>query len=87
MSLRFQRLILILLSLFMILGSILLILYNARENISYFYTPSEIDSSDVTNMGTRRQVPYNTISHLNVGKSWGRRLIDIDSIYPIITDV
>ena len=26
----------------MILGAALLILYNARENISYFYTPSEI---------------------------------------------
>ena len=47
MSLRFQRLILILLSLFMILGSILLILYNARENISYFYTPSEINFSNI----------------------------------------
>ena len=42
MSLRFQRLLLILVSLLMILGAILLILYNARENISYFYTPSEI---------------------------------------------
>ena len=42
MSLRFQRLLLILVSLVMILAAVLLILYNARENISYFYTPSEI---------------------------------------------
>mgnify|MGYP001359032222 FL=1 len=42
MSLRFQRLLLILVSLVMIFAAILLILYNARENISYFYTPSEI---------------------------------------------
>ena len=42
MSLRFQRLLLILVSLVMIFAAILLVLYNARENISYFYTPSEI---------------------------------------------
>ena len=47
MSLRFQRLLLILVSLLMILGAILLILYNARENISYFYTPSEIKVENV----------------------------------------
>ena len=48
MSLRFQRLILILISLIMILAAILLILYNARKNISYFYTPSELDYSNIT---------------------------------------
>ena len=47
MSLRFQRLLLILLTLAIILSAVLLILYNARENISYFYTPSEIDKSDI----------------------------------------
>ncbi len=47
MSLRFQRLALILISLIMILAAVLLILYNARENISYFYTPSEIKSSNM----------------------------------------
>ena len=31
----------------MILSAILLILYNARENISYFYTPSEINKSNI----------------------------------------
>ncbi len=47
MSLRFQRLLLILISLIFILGAILLILYNARENISYFYTPSELNISNI----------------------------------------
>ena len=47
MSLRYQRLILILSSLILILGAALLILYNAKENISYFYTPSEINTSNM----------------------------------------
>ena len=46
MSLRFQRLVLILITLTMILAAILLILNNVRENISYFYTPSEINNSN-----------------------------------------
>ncbi|MDA9748764.1 cytochrome c maturation protein CcmE [Pelagibacteraceae bacterium] len=49
MSLRFQRLLLILISLIMIFGAVLLILYNARENISYFYTPSELIYSKMNN--------------------------------------
>ena len=47
MSLRFQRLLLILLTLVIILSAVLLILYNTRENVSYFYTPSEINKSDM----------------------------------------
>ena len=47
MSLRFQRLLLILFTLIIIFSAVLLILYNTRENVSYFYTPSEIDKSDV----------------------------------------
>ena len=47
MSLRFQRLLLILLTLVIILSAVLLILYNARENVSYFYTPSEVDKSEI----------------------------------------
>ena len=47
MSLRIQRLLLIFLSLIMILSAVLLILYNARENISYFYTPSELISTNL----------------------------------------
>ena len=47
MSLRFQRLLLIILTLVIIISAVLLILYNARENVSYFYTPSEIDKSEI----------------------------------------
>ena len=47
MTLRFQRLLIILISIIMILGAVLLILYNARENISYFYTPSELFESNI----------------------------------------
>ena len=47
MSLRFQRLLLILLTLVIILCAVLLILYNAREHVSYFYTPSEINKSNI----------------------------------------
>ena len=47
MSLRFQRLLLILTTLVIILCAVLLILYNTRENVSYFYTPSEIDKTDI----------------------------------------
>ena len=47
MSLRFQRLLLILLTLVIIVSAVLLILYNTREHVSYFYTPSEIDKSDI----------------------------------------
>ena len=47
MSLRFQRLLFILLTLVIILSAVLLILYNTREHVSYFYTPSEIDKSDI----------------------------------------
>ena len=38
---------LILLTLVIILSAVLLILYNTRENVSYFYTPSEIDKLDI----------------------------------------
>ena len=44
-ELHFQRLMLILISMAMILCHILI--YNARENISYFYTPSEINISNI----------------------------------------
>ncbi len=48
MSLRFQRLLIILISLILITAAIILILYNAKENISYFYTPSELNNSLIT---------------------------------------
>ena len=47
MSLRYQRLLLILTSLFFIFTAVFLILYNAKENISYFYTPSELNSANI----------------------------------------
>ncbi len=47
MSIRYQRLILILISLIMVLIAVFLILYNARGNISYFYTPSELNSDNI----------------------------------------
>jgi len=34
--------------LIIILSAVLLILYNTKENVSYFYTPSEIINSDIT---------------------------------------
>ena len=47
MSIRYQRLLLIITSLILILFAVLLILYNSRENISYFYTPSELNYSNI----------------------------------------
>ena len=54
MSLRFQRLLLILLTLIIILSAVLLILYNTRENVSYFYMPSEINKLDIVKNETIR---------------------------------
>tara|TARA_Y100000741_G_scaffold349108_1_gene317927 strand:- start:74 stop:514 length:441 start_codon:yes stop_codon:yes gene_type:complete len=45
MSLRFQRLLLILISLIFLTSSILLILYNSKKNLVFFYTPSELINS------------------------------------------
>ena len=42
MSLRFQRLILILLTLIMLGAALLLILFNSKQNIVFFYTPTEL---------------------------------------------
>ena len=47
MTIRYQRLLMILISLTYILTAVLLILYNVKENISYFYTPSELNSSNI----------------------------------------
>ena len=46
MSIRFQRLLLILFSLFLLLTAILLILFNSKKNLVFFYTPSELLISD-----------------------------------------
>ena len=53
MSQRFQRLILIIFSLLMVSIAIMLILLNSKENISYFYTPSEIINKDTNNKNIR----------------------------------
>ena len=45
MSLRFQRLLLIIISIATIFIAAILIMLNAKENISYFYTPSELAKS------------------------------------------
>ena len=42
MTLRFQRLLLILISFIMLLSAVLLILFNYKKNIIFFYTPSEL---------------------------------------------
>ena len=48
MSLRFQRLILILLTLVMLGVALLLILFNTKQNIVFFYTPSELLENNVS---------------------------------------
>ena len=47
MSLRFQRLILILLTLIMLSAALLLILFNTKQNIVFFYTPSELLENNI----------------------------------------
>ena len=47
MTLRFQRLLLILISLVFLTASILLILNNSSKNLIFFYTPSELIDSEV----------------------------------------
>ena len=42
MSLRFQRLFLILVTFVLLLVAVLLILFNSQKNIVFFYTPSEL---------------------------------------------
>ena len=45
MSISFQRLIIILFSLILLTGAVLLILYNSKKNLVFFYTPSEFLAS------------------------------------------
>ena len=47
MSLRFQRLILILLTLIILGVAILLIMFNTKQNIVFFYTPSELLENNI----------------------------------------
>ena len=46
MSLRFQRLLIIFLSLIFLTLAVLLILINSKKNIVFFYTPSELINSN-----------------------------------------
>ena len=46
MSLRFQRLILIIITLVFFCSAVLLILFNTQKNIVFFYTPSELIKND-----------------------------------------
>ncbi len=48
MSLRFQRLILILLTLIILGFAIILILFNTKQNIVFFYTPSELSEKNIS---------------------------------------
>ena len=54
MSLRFQRLILILITLIMLSAALLLILFNTKQNIVFFYTPTELMVNNVLSNNTIR---------------------------------
>ena len=45
MTIRFQRLIIILLSLIFIAGAVILIMINSKENLVFFFTPTELINS------------------------------------------
>ena len=46
MSIQFQRLLIIMLSLIFLTAAILLILFNSKKNLVFFYTPSELFNSN-----------------------------------------
>ena len=48
MSLRFQRLVLILITLVIVGAAVLLILFNTKKNIVFFYTPTELIEKKIT---------------------------------------
>ena len=48
MSLRFQRLILILMTLLILGAALLLILFNTKKNIVFFYTPTELLENNIS---------------------------------------
>ncbi len=84
MSLRYQRLLLIILSLFFVLGATLLILFNTKENISYFYTPSELSSLNI-NLDKKIRiggfVEKNSFNKVSAGDFNFKITDDINSIY------
>ena len=48
MTLKFQRLLVILISLILISSAVILILFNSKNNITFFYTPSELVEKDIS---------------------------------------
>ena len=55
MSLRFQRLILILITLSILGIAIILILFNTKKNVVFFYTPSELMEKNI-NLNTKIRI-------------------------------
>ena len=55
MSLRFQRLILILITLIILGSALLLILFNTKKNIVFFYTPTEFIEQKIS-LGTKIRI-------------------------------
>ena len=47
MSFRFQRLILIILTIVILGAAIILILFNTKQNIVFFYTPTELLTNNI----------------------------------------
>ena len=47
MSLKFQRLVLILITLIMLGAALILILFNTKQNIVFFYTPTELLENNI----------------------------------------
>ena len=45
MTVRFQRLIIILLSLIFVAGAVILIMINSKKNLVFFFTPTELINS------------------------------------------
>ncbi len=54
MSLRFQRLVLILITLVILGAAVLLILFNTKKNIVFFYTPTELIEQNIFSEGKIR---------------------------------
>ena len=79
MTIRFQRLIIILLSLTLISGAVILILINSKNNIVFFYTPSEV---------TKLNIDKNKIIRIGgiVKKNSIQKRLNATSVRFIITD-
>ena len=69
MTLRFQRLLIILFSLILITGALFLILNNSKKNIVFFYTPSELLESIDTDVQINQKIRIGGLVKLNSVKS------------------